>query len=70
MWTVEPELEIDADRPCEVIHLDTIFRAAHLLPIYGEDFLPVSFCALDPLDAFRAYLVSKFIDYHGHEHLF
>ncbi|TFY69251.1 hypothetical protein EVJ58_g533 [Rhodofomes roseus] len=48
MWIVEPELDIDAERPCEVIHLDTIFRAAHLLPVF----------------------VSKFIDYHGHEHLF
>ncbi|KAH9927359.1 uncharacterized protein B0H18DRAFT_1118615 [Fomitopsis serialis] len=70
MWIVEPELDADAQRPYEVIHLDTIFRAAHLLPVYGRDPLPAGFRVQDSLDAFRAYLVNKFVDYHGHEHAF
>ncbi|KAH9907674.1 uncharacterized protein B0H18DRAFT_898122 [Fomitopsis serialis] len=70
MWMVEPEFDVDTRRPCEVIHLDTVFRAAHLLPIYGEDPLPFGFRLHDSLDAFRAYLVNKFVDYHAHEHAF
>ncbi|TFY56536.1 hypothetical protein EVJ58_g7581 [Rhodofomes roseus] len=70
MWMVEPELDADARRPCQVVHLDSIFRAAHLLPVYGEDPLPIGFRAQDSLDAFRAYLVSKYVDYHAHEHVF
>ncbi|KAI0725873.1 hypothetical protein C8Q72DRAFT_849474 [Fomitopsis betulina] len=70
MWIVEPELNIDVKRPCKIIHLDTIFCAAHLLPVYGEDFIPFGFRAQDSLDAFRVYLVNKFVDYHAHEHVF
>ncbi|KAH9923482.1 uncharacterized protein B0H18DRAFT_1014728 [Fomitopsis serialis] len=30
----------DGQRPYEVIHLDTILRAGHLPPVYGDQFIP------------------------------
>ena len=70
MWIVQPEIDDDGSRPSEVIHLDSVFRAAHLEPTYGDEFLPREFEMEDSLEAFQAYYVNKFIDYHGHQHLF
>ncbi|KAH7909624.1 hypothetical protein BJ138DRAFT_1197066, partial [Hygrophoropsis aurantiaca] len=42
MWIVEPQ-NLDEDTPdISVIHIDCIFRAAHLIPIYGDKYLPKS----------------------------
>ncbi|KAM6491500.1 hypothetical protein JOM56_013069 [Amanita muscaria] len=35
MWEVHPELEPDGSRVLNVIHIDTIIRGAHLLPVFG-----------------------------------
>ncbi|TFY56705.1 hypothetical protein EVJ58_g7473 [Rhodofomes roseus] len=70
MWIVEPEIDEDGRRPCEIIHLDTVLRAAHLPPVYGDQFIPRDLTAEYTLDAFRAYYINKFVDYHGHQHLF
>ncbi|KAH9924419.1 uncharacterized protein B0H18DRAFT_878025 [Fomitopsis serialis] len=67
MWIVEPEFDEDGQRPCEVVHLDTIMRLAHPIPVYGENFLPRGFNASDSLDAFRAYWINKWIDHNAHD---
>jgi hypothetical protein len=40
MWMMVPDL--DADGKCEisVIHLNSILRAAHLIPVYGDHPVP------------------------------
>ena len=70
MWVVEPEIDEDGTRPCEVIHLDTVFRAAHLEPVHNEKFTPRDLKPEDSLDAFVAYYINKWVDYHAHQHLF
>jgi len=67
MWKVCPERDDDGQCPVQVIHLDTILRGAHLLPCYGEGFLPEEMTYNDALDAWDAYFVNQFIDYHAHE---
>ncbi len=42
-------------------------QGVHLLPVYGETWVPPSFDASDALDAFKLFFVNKFIDYHAHE---
>ena len=37
MWMVQPEVEDDGSPTISVLHLDCIFRATHLLPIYSDD---------------------------------
>ena len=69
MWAVEPELDEDGQRPCEVIHLDTILRSAHLTPIYGSRLIPRMLEPWQTLDAFQSYFANKWIDYHAHKHV-
>lgn len=69
MWMVEPDIGADGERIQSVIHIDSILRNAHLLPLYGEDLLPaedqVNFS--NSLDIFTAYYVNKYADHHSHE---
>ncbi len=39
----------------------------HLLPCYGKGFLPKEMTYNDALDAWDAYFVNHFIDYHAHK---
>jgi hypothetical protein len=66
MWRVVPELE-RGEHVQSVIHLDTLLRRVHLLPVFGSHFLPSNFNRDDTLDAFAAYYVSKYADHHSHE---
>lgn len=70
MWIVEPEFDENGQRPCEIIHLDSVVRSVHLIGVYGNSFVPLRFNASDSLDAFRAFYVNKFADYHSHENVF
>lgn len=67
MWKVKPEEGHCGDPVITVIHLDSVLRGAHLIPIYGEDFIPVGFRQEDSLDAFTAFFVNKYADHHAHE---
>lgn len=70
MWVVEPELTRMGQRECAVVHIDSLIRAAHLIPLYGPNPLPSNFDHSNSLDAFRAYYVNKYIDHHAHEIVF
>lgn len=70
MWVVEPEVDNDGHHPCEVIHLDSIYRSARLIGVYGKDFVTKELRVSDSLDAFRAFWIEKYIDYHTHEHVY
>jgi hypothetical protein len=69
MWVVQPEFMGNGRRSLSVIHLDSVARAAHLLPIYGTSFIPEDLQFYDSLDIFRAYFVNNVIDHHTHEFL-
>lgn len=63
MWALEP-------RPHDVsiIHIDTILRGAHLLPIFGDaEPVPHELNYTQTLDAFLAFYLNKYIDHHAHE---
>ncbi|KAG1730204.1 hypothetical protein EDB19DRAFT_1897097 [Suillus lakei] len=51
MWMVCPA----------IIHVDTIYRAAHLIPIYSRCFLPPNVNLHVSYDSFWAYYVNKFV---------
>lgn len=67
MWKVRPEDDRCGGRVISVLHLDSFLRGAHLIPVYGEDFIPVGFKHTDSLDAFAAFYVNKYADHHAHE---
>ncbi|KAJ7669939.1 hypothetical protein DFH06DRAFT_1372426 [Mycena polygramma] len=66
MWIVEPEMRGKA-RLTTIVHLDTLLRGAHLIPVYGEDFIPVGFRYIHSLDSFISFHVNKYIDHHANE---
>lgn len=73
MWMVQADFEDDAktERYCSVIPIDSIVRAAHLMPIFGTGFTPKGFTpALSLTTIFRGWYVNKFIDYHAFEFAF
>ncbi|KAJ7195098.1 hypothetical protein GGX14DRAFT_377389 [Mycena pura] len=68
MWVVEPESA--AGMPSlEVIDIDAIARACHLIGVYGTSPLPEDFHFSDSLDAFNTYFVNKYADHHMYEFL-
>ncbi|KAH7906149.1 hypothetical protein BJ138DRAFT_1016682 [Hygrophoropsis aurantiaca] len=69
MWAVKPEFTAPGRRSLAVVHLDSIARAAHLLPVYGSAFLPEDLHFSQSLDAFRAFYVNRYSDHHMHEFL-
>ena len=47
-----------------VIHIDSIFRAMHLLPIFDDAPLLWMLNYSKTLDSFQGFCVIKYIDYH------
>jgi hypothetical protein len=67
MWMVEPEFDVNGQRLISVVHLDTILRPAHLIPVYGNHFVDHDIKHTDSLSAFSAFYINKFSDYHAFE---
>jgi hypothetical protein len=58
------------ERRMDIIHIDTILRAAHLIGIYADSFLPRHFKYSDTLDRFNAFYINKYADHHANEKAF
>ncbi|KAF8953939.1 hypothetical protein BDZ97DRAFT_1908567 [Flammula alnicola] len=67
MWVVKPEIDDRGNRLMSVVHIDTILRGAHLLPVFGKQFLPLCFRHMWSLDAFKSFFVNKYADRHVNE---
>lgn len=80
MWIVEPEmwgarrrrdggdpLGVGRTAKLEIISVDAILRAAHLIPIYGNGFTPASVKYSNSLEEFGKFYVNKFVDHHSFE---
>ena len=67
MWIVKPVPDNSA-----IIHLDSILRCTHLIPVFGQNFIDRSLGLTfsDSLDAFLFYYVNKYADHHMHEIVF
>jgi hypothetical protein len=69
MWMVEPEFGMRDQRVFGVIHIDSIVRSAHLIPVYGDHYIPgpKEVNPSNVLDIFQSYYVNKFADHHSFE---
>ena len=65
MWMVSLGVDRNGDPNLAVIHIDCIFRAAHLIPIFGDSFIPDDITPHNSLDSFKGFYVNCFIDYHA-----
>ncbi len=61
MWMVRRDDEYD------LVHIDAIVRAAHLIGIAGDSAIPHGLLPSDTIDVFKTFYVNKFIDYHAFE---
>jgi hypothetical protein len=66
---VEPAFHEDHHPYLAIIHLESIFRAAHLLPVYNNtsSFIRQSLIMHDTLNTFKVFYVNKFVDHHAFE---
>jgi hypothetical protein len=65
MWVVNSDFLEDGESYASVIHLDTILRTAHLLPVFKEGFVSRTLTFSDTLDEFWAFYVNKYVDHHA-----
>ena len=67
MYTVEPDIH-NGQPIMTVIHLDTVFRSAHLLPVfYKHPALSKRQRYEHTLDLFSTFYVNRYIDHHAFE---
>ncbi|KDQ16868.1 hypothetical protein BOTBODRAFT_106110 [Botryobasidium botryosum FD-172 SS1] len=59
MWIVTPDLDANGVQLSSVIHINYILRLAHLMPVFGDKFLPLDFHFSKTLDSFSHYFVNK-----------
>ena len=52
MWVIEPDFSDDGSHFSTIIHIDSIMRGAHLIPVYGPDFIPLEITFSNSLNAF------------------
>ncbi|KAG2122561.1 hypothetical protein BD769DRAFT_1629210 [Suillus cothurnatus] len=67
MWMVKPAFSAQNTPHFAIIHIDTIFCAAHLLPVFGTVLLSPSIKFHHVLDIFKLFYVNKFADHHAFE---
>lgn len=65
MWMVQPEYDDDHERVISVIHVESILRGVHLIPVYGQEFTNTELHFSHSLDVFRTFYISKYSDYHA-----
>ncbi|KAH9839287.1 uncharacterized protein C8Q71DRAFT_795564 [Rhodofomes roseus] len=66
MYVVQPEI-IQGQQASSIVHLDSIFRAVHLMPVFRDTFMPLTFHFSYSLDAFESFYINRYGDYHSHE---
>ncbi|KAK0438899.1 hypothetical protein EV421DRAFT_1968969 [Armillaria borealis] len=64
LWVVK------LDAVTSVVHLDSLLRGAHLIPVYGSHLIPYKFDYAYSLDCFRAFYINKYANHHSNEILF
>ncbi|KAG1846538.1 hypothetical protein F4604DRAFT_1884154 [Suillus subluteus] len=67
MWMVRPACGTNNAPIYNIIHVDSIYHAAHLIPIYGRRFLHRGINLHNSYDSFCTFYVNKYADHHAFE---
>lgn len=71
MWLVQPEyLTSDGSPYLAIIHLDTIERAAHLMPRFPMEEVPIDLEPYQSLEKFDSFYLNHYIDHHAFDMVF
>lgn len=66
MWIVKPEYR-QRRRVISVVHIDSLYRCAHLPPVFGRRPIPRKLHFSHSMDVFEAFYVNKYADHHANE---
>ena len=67
MWVVKPEYTRNNRHFSSIIHLDSVLRGIHLLPVHKKRMVIQPHSHFRSLDIYRRFYVNKYIDYHAFE---
>ena len=67
MWIVCPGFNACHQPDISTVHLNTIYHAAHLIPVHGTQEIPQEIQPHHSYDVFHAYYVNRFVDHHAFE---
>ncbi|KIM63519.1 hypothetical protein SCLCIDRAFT_24187 [Scleroderma citrinum Foug A] len=67
MWMVRPSFIWGQQPNFAVIHVDAIFHATHLIPIFGRELVPPEIKPYHCYDIYHGFYVNKFADHHAFE---
>ncbi len=63
-----PEFDKDKDHHIAVVHVNSIYRAMHLVPVYQTgQYISQTLTMHDTLDTFSHFYINKYVDYHAFE---
>jgi hypothetical protein len=69
-WMVEPDFANDGSPHLAIIHIDSIYRAVHLLAAHQDDqFISRELTMHSTLDKFKLFYVNKYADHHAFDSL-
>ena len=67
-WMVKPETDDTGDPHLSIIHLDSIYRAVHLLPAHQNGtFIDRTITMHSSLDTFQLFYINRFADHQSFE---
>ena len=67
MWIVKPDISNNGENFISIIHLDTVVRACHLIPVFGPLRVSRTLSCTDTLDTFAHFYVNKYVDHYAFE---
>ncbi|KAF8324638.1 hypothetical protein F5887DRAFT_1063400 [Amanita rubescens] len=70
MWIVDRDYERDGTRSMELIHIDSVIRGAHLIPVFGQGFVPMDLTYHNSLDRYDTFYVNQFADHNSFDLLY
>lgn len=71
MWVVKPEYTANRQRRvAAVVHLDSVVRGVHLIPVYRKQQIACKNAYHTTLNNFQQFYVNKYIDYHAFETIY
>ena len=69
-WTVEPDFTDNGSPHLAIIHIDSIYRAVHLLAAHQDaQFLDRALTMHSTLDKFKSFYINKYADHHAFDSL-
>jgi hypothetical protein len=69
LWRVKPEIR-DGLQSVAIVPINSVVRAVHLIGVCQDTVIPSDLYFFHSLDAFEAFYVNKYADYHSHETVF